>query len=382
MIKKIISALNSKWSIFISLFLGVASNNINEVFVRWAFSLSNLSQQIIQLVLPLVVFFLVSSGLIALGKSGVKTIVTSLLIGFMMNVLLFLSVYPLFLTSLFDGDTSSGLGQISKITVYDVIFNLNIKGFSTVFSLVAALITWFYCIFYDGYNSTIKSVFSWLAGFLMRNIIGCLIPLFIVGFIANIDFNIIKPVLYNYYHVVFVVSAMQYGLLFILMFLIDGKKVLFDIKHMFGAIIVGFTTMSSGMALPHTVNGLEKMGVEKSESSPILSIVSIPFTYGDPFIMPVLMFIAIKVFGCDVFSFILYLKCAFIYALLKHTCCNVAGGAALCLFPLMKNILGFDENMVSFVFSITIALDAFSTAANVAGQFFIVKFIRKVIRAL
>jgi Na+/H+-dicarboxylate symporter len=371
-INTIMGILKYKWTIPIVFVISLLLNNCSEAFVQQAWSLAIFAKQIIELALPLIIFSLIASGLISLGSSGGKVVIVALLATFATNFLFFWTLYPISTTKVFTtGAALSDAIAGQSICLYDPAWTLAIgKIITTEQAIILAISTWIILtLFFKNKANIIGPFLAKLARALMQNLFAPIIPLFLFGFAVNVNFAFIVPIFKAYSHIILLVSAIQYGILFSILFLAEGKIIFSQIRYMIPAWIIGFTTMSSGMAMPEIINGLEKIGIKRSFAAPIISIIGSPFTWGDIFMMPALFIISINVFGYSAIDLQTYLSCAIYFAILKHSCCCVAGGAAIALMPIMENTLGFSSEMCMFVTSLTIMVDCFTTASNVTGHF-------------
>lgn len=377
---KIFNIISSKWTIPTVFLVSILLNNCNQLFVQHAWAISLFAKQLIEFILPAIIFCLVSSGLISLGIKGTKTIIVSLSTVFIFNFVFFWTLYPFLDTAIFDINPEVAtqlLGQ--DISIYKPAWSMDMPFFiGTEKGLIAGIAMWLITsTVWKHKASSLQDCLGKIAATLMKNVLTPVIPLFLFGFAVNVNFEFMLPVFQSYAHVIILVSSLQYFFFILIMFACEGRQMLSYIKHMMPALIIGFTTMSSSMAIAKVITGLEGIGISKKFSSPILSLIFLPFTWGDIFLIPALLAISIKIFGLPSLDLKTYCICALYFALLKHTCCSMAGGAAICSLPLMKNVLHFSDSMAMFVISLTIVLDAITTSVNVAGHFLMPMILRK-----
>lgn len=199
-----------------------------------------------------------------------------------------------------------------------------------------------------------------------------IIPLFIAGFVIQMNHDQIMQHIVHNYGLVFVLIActvfMYIALIYFVASRLQGTSFLQSIKNMMPAAIAGFGSMSSAAAMPLTI-----IGTEKNSQNPDLARSIIPAAVnihliGDCFAIPILAFAVLKSFGIEDPSFVSYLIFTAYFVLAKFSVAAVPGGGILVMLPILENYLGFDATMLSLITALYILFDPVITCANVLGN--------------
>jgi hypothetical protein len=200
----------------------------------------------------------------------------------------------------------------------------------------------------------------------------CVLPLFIGGFLVKmIHEEMLGLILYQYALVFAIVAGAVFSYIVLIYLIGSGfhaKTFMSNIKNMFPAALVGFSSMSSAAALPLSILGVEKNGKNCGIARAIIPAAVNIHLIGDCFAIPIFAFAILKSFGMEEPSFSTYLPFAFSFVLAKFSVAAVPGGGILVMLPILETYLGLDGQMLSLITALYILFDPLITSANVFGN--------------
>ncbi|PIZ33017.1 MAG: hypothetical protein COY39_03625 [Alphaproteobacteria bacterium CG_4_10_14_0_8_um_filter_37_21] len=206
--------------------------------------------------------------------------------------------------------------------------------------------------------------------FFFAKIITRLIPLFIVGFIANS------------YHMGVFDNFLIYGKAIMLAFLgviiycflifIVGlgtiKKALNGMKNVMPAYILAFTSGSSFATMSTTISCTEKNSKDPKFPQAIIPATTNIQQIGDCLFNAYLIFVMMDTFGMEPLSFAQWGYFVFWYVLARYAMPAMLGAAMFVLYPLYESILGFSPEMLAVLLAINVLIDPLITSANVLSN--------------
>jgi hypothetical protein len=199
-----------------------------------------------------------------------------------------------------------------------------------------------------------------------------IIPLFIAGFVIQMQHDqIMRHIIHNYGLIFVLIACTVFTYIALIYFIasrLQGTSFFQSIKNIMPAAIAGFGSMSSAAAMPLTI-----IGTEKNSQNPGLARSIIPAAVnihliGDCFAIPILAFAVLKSFGIADPTFVSYLIFTAYFVLAKFSVAAVPGGGILVMLPILENYLGFDATMLSLITALYILFDPVITCANVLGN--------------
>lgn len=198
------------------------------------------------------------------------------------------------------------------------------------------------------------------------------IPFFIAGFVAKMQYDGVIGFILKDYAVIFAIvglSVLSYILfLYWVAARFKGSTFLKMLKNMLPAGLAGFSTMSSAAAMPLTI-----IGVERNSGSGKLANAAVPSTLnihlmGDCFAIPIFAYALLKNFDMASPDLVSYLIFALYFVLAKFSVAAIPGGGIIVMLPLLEKHLGFNGEMMSFITALYILFDPVITTMNVLGN--------------
>lgn len=201
-------------------------------------------------------------------------------------------------------------------------------------------------------------------------------PFFILGFIIKLKHDGIIQNMIKEYSLIFIMIITSLVFYISFLYLLSARfnipKALQRINNMLPAAMIGFSTMSSAMAMPLTILASEKNALEGNLNADMTRTV-IPLTVnihliGDCFAIPIFAYAILKNYGMAEPAFIQYLIFAFYFVLAKFSVAAIPGGGILVMLPILETHLGFNAPMLSLITALYILFDPIITSANVMGN--------------
>lgn len=199
-----------------------------------------------------------------------------------------------------------------------------------------------------------------------------LLPLYLFGFCLKLSYDHVLIHLFEQFGKVFVLSM---GLVFSYLFLLyligsygNVKKAFANIGSMFPAGVMGFSTMSSAITMPFTIDCVEKITQDRNFTRLIIPSTVNIHMLGDDLNLVVISMALLSIFGMPWPDLSTLIPFALAFSLAKLSCVGVPGASVLVILPVLQNYLGFSSEMISILTTIYILQDSFGTAANVMGN--------------
>ncbi len=198
-----------------------------------------------------------------------------------------------------------------------------------------------------------------------------LIPLFILGFVANMYCSKMLAHIIHHYGTL-VIFLLAFLALYIVMIFIIGsgfclKKTIKSIQNLLPAGSVAVTSCCSLSTMPLTIQG-----TSKNLDDPELAKALIPATtnvqqIGDCIVNSFLCFLICSNFIAIPSAFV-WFKFSVVFALARFTTTGVLGGAIFLMIPIYESYLGFTPEMVALILALNVVLDPIVTASNVMAN--------------
>lgn len=209
-----------------------------------------------------------------------------------------------------------------------------------------------------------------------------LIPLFISGFIAKLQYEgIVTTIIKDYFLIFTIIAVAQITYIVFAYFLLNNcklKELVFNIKNMLPAAISGFSTMSSAASMPLTIIGVENSTKIKNLARSVVPVTVNVHLIGDCFAIPILAYAVIKNYSMAEPFLINYTIFTFYFVLAKFSVAAVPGGGILVMLPILEKYLGFNSDMTSLITALYILFDPVITCINILGNGAFAKGIDKI----
>lgn len=361
---------------------------VPEDVVRFFYTFSLLFKEVLGMLLPVIIFSFVLNGILSFKKNAPVVLFSLIALVFMSNAFVALLTYlfasvalPMVTCSVATGafEVPDALSPFVSVSLPSLIGSekalLAAIGIGLIFSFIQTPVV------ADG----IRRVKELIEAFL-RYIFIPLLPLYVLGFLLEINNRGVFIKLFEYYGGAFMlIVLMQLCFLLGYYFIASG----FSITRAWGAIknalpsyLTAFSTMSSTATVPVTIDCAQKNTGNRPLAEMSMPIMANVHLLGDAISTPLLALVSTSLFlGCmpDLYhymSFVVYF-CTAMFAVSA-----IPGGGIIVMIPVLKSQLGFTSEMVSIIMALYLLLDSFGTAANVMGDGALVMILNKVLKKL
>ncbi len=199
-----------------------------------------------------------------------------------------------------------------------------------------------------------------------------LIPLFVAGFIAKLQYDGVVSIIFKDYTLIFATIAlalMAYiGFAYLALNRFNLVATWGSIRNMLPAAIAGFGAMSSAAAMPLTIVGAQANAKNKDLARSVIPITVNIHLIGDCFAIPIFAYAVMKSYGMAEPSLAMYLVFLCYFVLAKFSVAAVPGGGILVMLPILESRLGFNSDMLSLMTALYVLFDPVITCANVLGN--------------
>lgn len=215
--------------------------------------------------------------------------------------------------------------------------------------------------------------FTKLSNFFFHKIFIPLMPLYIFGNMLKIDQeNDFAQVFSDFGHVISLVVMTQVTYITILFWMgsrFSLKRTFESIRNALSAWVLGFSTMSSLVTMPVTLEAAEKNLKDKTIAHLAITSTVNCHTIGDCIaMMAIAMTVLLMSNGMVEPNLITFLGFAFIFSLAQFTAVSVPGGSVVIIIPLLIKYFKFSPEMVGLVATLSVFMEPIGTANNVHGN--------------
>lgn len=356
------------------LFVAFFGDMIPTPIERTFFTISLIIKELLIFALPFIVYTFVTSCLLSFGQRGPFLIFSLLAIMTVSNFLGFLLGYEVGIFFLQDfGHTQALFNDQSQGALAPwFAFHLP-KLISTDIALLAGILSGVAGTFWGG-NSLINvfQKFKNAIHFGFSKVFIPLLPLYITGFLIDMENQGSLTTLFTDYGAVFILVIVVQAIATMALYLLAAKgnfsQFVVFLKNALPAGIVGFSTMSSAATMPLTMKAAELNTKESGFAHIFVPIFFNIHQVGDFFAIPIFMVAIQLIFGIPPLSLETLLMFSGIYALTKFGNAGVPGGSVIVLMPLFQQYLGYDAQMSGLMTMFYVLMDPSGTATNVMGN--------------
>lgn len=199
-----------------------------------------------------------------------------------------------------------------------------------------------------------------------------LIPLYILGFTAQMYQTKILDHVFNYYGIIVLWLAGFLMLYLMLLFLLGAggsiPRMVTNLKNLLPVGAIAFTSGCSLSTMPWTIEG-----TAKTLKNPDLAKALIPATtniqqIGDCIVNTFLCFLIYKNFYGTAPDFMTWLQFSIVFTLARFATAGFQGGAIFVMLPIYEAYLGFNGEMIALILALNVILDPLVTGCNVLAN--------------
>lgn len=342
--------------------------------VRSLYTFSFIFKEVLGLFLPIMVFAFILGGFLAYKKKAPVILFFLLLFIIISN---FIVGTVSFLTgSVFLDVLTSGVNHNDLIagTVMLPWFSINIpQPFTADKVILIALVLGaiFSFINYPPFDNFIMKLKKWVEIILLKGFIPFL-PIYVLGFLLKMFFEGTFSAMFGAFGLTFlVILSLQVVYLIVMYIVAAGFNIKLAFRYIQNALpsyVTAFSTMSSVVAIPVTVESSVKNTGNRRLSTLATPILANAHLLGDAMTVPILSVVAVSMFNMGNIPLLVFLKFLFYFCLTMLAAAGVPGGGIMVMIPILESILGFNNGMISVITTLYLIQDSFGTSCNVMGD--------------
>jgi len=357
-------------------------------FMQTSLTFSLIFKELLNALLPFIVFTFISTGILALKKNAPVVLALMLGVIFFSNGLAATLVYllsrifvPLVSCQLPEQaiETVQCIEPFFKIHVPVIAESVTMLKWAIGVGLIGSLVE------INGLRSMLNTLKTIIEQLMSRLFIP-LLPLYILGFLIDLRCKGTLGMLVGQYgKAVMVIVALQLLYLFF-MYLVAAdfspRRALVYIQHALPSYLTAFSTMSSAATIPVTLNSAKKNIPNHDLADMAVPIMANVHLVGDSISTPMLALVTLMVFKGCLPAFVPYCFFVLNFCTNMFAVSGIPGGGILVMIPILSQYLGFDDQMNSVITALYFLMDSFGTAANVMGDGALVIIVNRILKKL
>jgi len=340
---------------------------------RFLITLQGLAGQVIFFVIPLIIVFFISDGVINLGIRATR--LAPITVGLAYTSTILSGILAYFVTLLLEPVIAGVAGDIVAGQKFTPYFTMAIAPvFGVMSALALAFILGLGVVVTN--SETMAKLMAEGKEIIAKVISGVIIPIlpiFIGGIFARMAAEgTVFPTLRAFGLVLAMAVLIQWVWIFVLYGyagLVAKKPVLSSIITMMPAYLTAIGTMSSAATMPVTLGQARQLPIRKEISDFVIPLCATIHLSGSTIAIAMCaMAVMIIKPGYVMPDFLGVLPFIFMLGIIMVAAPGVPGGAIMAAYGLLGTMLGFDEAALGLMVALYMAQDSFGTATNVTGD--------------
>jgi Na+/H+-dicarboxylate symporters len=340
--------------ISVIIFVLIFGTYLSVFSIEICYTFSMLFKELLGMILPFMVFFFVSAGILSFKKNAPIVLGLLLSLVFISNGLVALLSYGMM--KLFAPIISCEAMAI-QAPLYSIKSLIPISlslPFNAVHALVGAIIIGLLCSFIvvPYINMVINSGKELVEKILTVGFIPFL-PLYVLGFLLQIRYEgLLACLIQQYGNAFLLIVSLQLMYLFWMYFIASKfslKETLRTIHVAMPSYITAFSTMSSTATIPVSVKSATENTGNRGLSHMAIPIMANVHLLGDSIATPILAMTTLLIFQGSLPSFTHYLGFVFYFCTAMFAVSGIPGGGILVMIPILISQFQFSAEMVSII---------------------------------
>jgi len=353
-------------------FVAVFGHLVSPSMKSFFYAVSLTLKQCLLFVIPFIIFSLVLHALVSL-KGGVFGFIVKLVsCVYISNFTAIMIAYTLSSNILpyIQQPIEQGAQLVDLVPLWN--FRLPASVPNEVALIAGLLFGLFFSLYPTAWSNRFAAACNTMANIFLRKIFIPLLPLFILGFMFNLESKDLLTQIVSKFGPVFgVVLGTQIAYIVFLYAVASGfnlSRFIEYIKNILPATLTAFSSMSSIATMPVTMVSTEQNLKSSSLARLIIPATVNIHTLGSAIGLTTLAVAAYLAFMGSLPPFSVFIVYAIWYAGAKFSVAAVPGGAVAVAMPLMEKYLGFSTDITTLIMTSYMFLDPFGTATNVTGN--------------
>lgn len=351
--------------------------------ISWFYGISLALKAVLLFILPFLIMSAISTAFAKIPKGGFLFAI-SLLLGVSFSNFINLTLAYFFGTEVLQFSDSITISQVEITKIAPAFVLPHIPKIPNGFALIFGLIVGIFCSLFE--LKTIESYANKLniiVMFFMSKIFSRLLPIFIAGFLLKLlAEGEIKQLIENQLWATLSIVLLISGYLCLWFIAASGFKLL-RLKEIFfnilPAMITAFTTMSSAATMPFALEAAEKNTKDKTLANAVIPMIMNFHMLGSSMAVSVATLIIMNAYHFPIPSYANFAVFGFYFVINKFAGAGVPAGSIIVALPILKNTLGFTDDMNALVLAFYILFDPIITMGNVTANNLFVIFVQKII---
>lgn len=367
------------------LFLG---KSLPPAIIQLLYSISLTLKECLSFLLPFMVFAFISSGILAFKKRAPLVILILLTCIMLSNSLTAFFAYLVSTSMLACITNGVVLDALTAQTIVQPLWSIHLpKPVSSEHAMLLAviiglLLSYWYAPAIETSIARLKKTIE----FLINHLFIPVLPLYIVGFLLELQHKGIFAQLFQSYGKTFaLIFVLHMCIIFITFFIASSFHLQTALRYINNAIpsyLTAFGTMSSSATIPVTMQCAQKNINDTpliAMATPILANVQL---LGDAISTPILTLVTLYLFTGSIPTPAVFVTFIIYFCLNMLAVSAVPGGGIIIMIPLLTTMFGFTDAMVSIITTLYFLQDAMGTSTNVMGDGAMVIIVHKLLKKL
>ncbi len=359
-----------------------------QVVVTWMYTASVVFKDLLTFILPFIILAFVLDGILSFKKNAPLILLIMLAMIFVSNALVTMLDYVIMR---WVSCAIAAKSDAAIIAAHDLIHPAFTLGLPTLlrteYALICAIILGLFFSFVrvpkferstHHFKRTIEHILNW--------VVIPFLPLYVFGFLLKMRFEgTFILLMQNYSGTFFLIVATQICYLiwmYALATRFSLRNMLDAIKNALPSYLTGFSTMSSAVTVPVSVECAYKNTHNRPLAMVAMPIMANVHLLGDSIGIPMLAMVTMLLFTGSLPDFAQYVSFVFYFCTAMFAVSGIPGGAILVMTPILVSQLNFSAEMIGVITALFLLMDSFGTAANVMGDGALVIMVDKLLKKL
>lgn len=359
--------------IFILLFCLFFGHFINEETKSLFYTFSLIIKEILIFIIPFIIFSYLFACLMSFQKGTASFI-----------ILLFIAIFISNISSLFIAYSSSNIfiNNMNIISTINSGASISLKPLismslpkliSNKEALLASFIVGCLFSYLNSHKArNIANLLKQYSTLFLNKVFVPIVPLFILGFILKLEHEGTLIKILTEYQIIFSFILLLNIIYIVFLYGLGARfklsKWIMYVKNILPATITGFSTMSSLVSMPLTLDGTQKSTGRSNIAEAVIPATVNIHLIGDCLTISILAISILTIFGHPFPNFVSFAYFALYFSFAILAVATVPGGGIIIMLPILEQHLGFSPEMLSLITAIYIIFDPINTAANVTGN--------------
>lgn len=372
-------ANNLLLQVLVMIALGIAIGQFAPVWlVRIFVSFNELFASILSFVVPLLILALVTAAIADTGKGAGRMLIWTIALAYISTVFAGLctfgvsdAVFPKIITTHVDkGNLLASEGIAAQLVPYvDIKFPPVMDTMSALllsFILGLTILKYDMPIFKGGINELRNVIMH-----VLNRLVIPLLPLYIFGVFLKITVAGEMKMLTDVYLKVILVMLALLAAVLLLQYIIAGvvsrRNPFSLLSKMFPALLTALASSSSAATLPVTLRCAESLGAKKNVVNFVIPMCANIHLSGAAIRTIALAVATMIMFGVP-YTLPQFIGFIFVFSVTVVAAPGIPGGVIMVILGMLEAMLGFNQEMLAIMVTLSIALDSIGTAVNVCGD--------------